>query len=73
VRTIAYVDGFNLYFGVLRNSPHRWINLQRLVEMHLMPHNQLIRIKYFTKVKRYILQASPSELCRRRAVRENTH
>jgi hypothetical protein len=68
--------------------------------MHLMPHNQLIRIKYFTaklhprpsepdaplrqavylralatlpKVKRYILQASPSELCRRRAVRENTH
>ena len=48
MRTIAYVDGFNLYFGALRKTPHRWLNLQRLVELHLMPHNQLIGIKYFT-------------------------
>ena len=48
MRTIAYVDGFNLYFGALRKTPHRWLNLQRLVELHLMPHNQLVGIKYFT-------------------------
>lgn len=48
MRTIAYVDGFNLYFGSLRKTPHRWLNLQRLIELHLMPHNQLVGIKYFT-------------------------
>ena len=47
MRTIAYVDGFNLYFGALRHTPHRWIDLQRLVKLHLMPRNQLIGIKYF--------------------------
>ena len=48
MRTIAYVDGFNLYFGALRNTPHRWLNLQRVIELHLMPRNELIGIKYFT-------------------------
>ena len=32
MRTIAYVDGFNLYFGALRKTPHRWLDLQRLIE-----------------------------------------
>ncbi len=48
MRTIAYVDGFNLYFGALRKTPHRWLNLQRLIELHLKPQNQLVGIKYFT-------------------------
>ncbi len=48
MRTIAYVDGFNLYFGALRKSPHRWLNLQRLIELHLMQHHVLLGIKYFT-------------------------
>lgn len=48
MRTIAYVDGFNLYFGALRKTPYRWLNLQRLLELHLKPLNQLIGIKYFT-------------------------
>jgi len=48
VRTIAYVDGFNLYFGALRKTPHRWLNLRRLIELHLMPHNRLVGIKCFT-------------------------
>ena len=24
IRTIAYVDGFNLYYGSLKNTPHKW-------------------------------------------------
>lgn len=48
MRTIAYVDGFNLYFGALRKASHRWLDLQRLIELHLKPQNQLIGIKYFT-------------------------
>src|SRR5450432_213067 len=48
VRTIAYVDGFNLSFGSLRKKPHRWLDLQRLIGLHLKPQNQLVGIKYFT-------------------------
>jgi uncharacterized LabA/DUF88 family protein len=48
MRTIAYVDGFNLYFGALRKTPYRWLNLQRLLELHLQTHNQIVGIKYFT-------------------------
>lgn len=47
MRTIAYVDGFNLYFGSLRRTPYRWLNLQRLIELHLKPHHQIAGIKYF--------------------------
>jgi hypothetical protein len=28
--TYVYVDGFNLYYGVLRRGPHRWLDLERL-------------------------------------------
>lgn len=26
-RTNVYVDGFNLYFGCLKDTPHRWLDL----------------------------------------------
>ncbi len=48
MRTIDYVDGFNLYFGALRRTPHRWLDLKRLVELHLKPHHQIAGIKYFS-------------------------
>ena len=31
--TIVYIDGFNLYSGVLRGSPHKWLDLER----HVIP------------------------------------
>jgi uncharacterized LabA/DUF88 family protein len=49
-RVIAYVDGFNLYFG-LRDSGWRrfyWLNVQRLAQNLLKPSQQLITTKYFT-------------------------
>jgi len=27
VKTIVYVDGYNLYYGLLRKSPHKWLDL----------------------------------------------
>jgi len=47
VRTIVYVDGFNLYFGALRNTPHRWLNLHKLASL-LLPKHTIAEIKYFT-------------------------
>lgn len=49
-RVIAYVDGFNLYFG-LKDSGLRkyyWLNIQQMVEKHLKPHQKLILTRYFT-------------------------
>lgn len=49
-RVFAYIDGFNLYFG-LRQSRWKdlyWLNLQALVLNLLKPGQQLMRTKYFT-------------------------
>ncbi len=45
--TNVYVDGFNLYYGALRNSPYRWLNLETLCQL-LLPKNVIGQIKYFT-------------------------
>jgi hypothetical protein len=47
MKTIVYVDGFNLYYGALRGTPCKWLNLQRLCDL-LLPQNEIIAIKYFT-------------------------
>jgi len=46
-RCLVYIDGFNLYYGSVRGTPHRWLDIQGLFE-RLRPHDDVIRIKYFT-------------------------
>jgi len=53
VSTFVYVDGFNLYYGALRKSPWKWLDLRLLFETILQPHHDILAIKYFTaKVSR---------------------
>jgi uncharacterized LabA/DUF88 family protein len=49
-RVIAYIDGFNLYFGMREAGfdSCRWLNIKLLVEKLLKPHQELIGVKYFT-------------------------
>jgi hypothetical protein len=47
VKVNVYVDGFNLYYGCLKGTPYRWLNLHRLAEL-LLPHDEIHRIRYFT-------------------------
>ena len=49
-RTIVYVDGFNLYFGMMESgfSNCRWLDIRKLIETSLSGNQQLISIKYFT-------------------------
>lgn len=49
-RVIAYVDGFNLYFGMKSKGWRRyyWLNLQELVQNLLKPYQIHKRTKYFT-------------------------
>lgn len=49
-RIIAYVDGFNLYFG-MKEGGHNdtlWLDIQKLVLNLLKPNQELILTKYFT-------------------------
>lgn len=49
-RVIAYVDAFNLYFGLKEKGlkPLCWLNLQKMVQSILKPHQTLECCKYFT-------------------------
>lgn len=43
----AYIDGFNLYNGALRNTPYKWLDLQALSQ-HLRPTDSVSKVKYFS-------------------------
>ena len=49
-RVIAYIDGFNLYFGIKSKGWRRyyWLNPQQLVQNLLKPGQALAFTKYFT-------------------------
>lgn len=47
MRTNVYVDGFNLYYGCLKGTPYRWLDLRALCH-GLFPGHQINRIRYFT-------------------------
>lgn len=48
MRTYIYVDAFNLYYGSLKGTPYRWLDLEALCRRLLKPENDIQRIKYFT-------------------------
>lgn len=49
-RVIAYVDGFNIYFGLRSKGWRRyyWLNIQMLAQNLLKPDQRLLTTKYFT-------------------------
>lgn len=49
-RVIAYIDGFNLYFGLREKGWKRyyWLDLVRLVQSLLKPDQSYVRSHYFT-------------------------
>lgn len=61
LRTRVYVDGYNFYYGVLKCTPYKWLDLLRLFERHILPSIEVraqeqpatsellpLSIKYFT-------------------------
>jgi len=47
VKTILYIDGFNLYYSAVKDTPLKWLNPAALVA-RAFPHNQVVATKYFT-------------------------
>ncbi len=47
MKTNVYVDGFNLYYGSLKDTPYRWLDIAALCA-NILPNNIINRIRYFT-------------------------
>ena len=56
MKTNVYVDGFNLYYRALRDTPFRWLNLCKLAQA-LFPRDTINQVCYFTA----LLDARPSD------------
>lgn len=49
MKTIVYIDGYNLYYGLLRNSPFKWLDLYRLFQDFVLnPTTDLVEVRYYT-------------------------
>ena len=46
-RTNVYIDGFNLYYGAVKGTPYKWLNLAKLCQV-MLPADDIQTIKYFT-------------------------
>lgn len=43
----VYVDGFNLYYGSLKGTSYRWLNLESYLHQEF-PRDTILQIRYFT-------------------------
>lgn len=48
MRTAIYIDGFNLYYGAIKGTPYKWLDLRLLCENILKPHHKIVSIVYCT-------------------------
>lgn len=48
VATYVYVDAFNLYYGAVRGTRYKWLNILELCRRILDPKHDIQKIKYFT-------------------------
>ena len=52
MRTAIYIDGFNFYYGAVKDTEYKWLNPKLLCETILKPYNNIISVTYCTaKVK----------------------
>lgn len=48
MKTIVYVDGYNLYYGLLRRSPYKWLDLYSLFQNHVLQDADVLEVRYYT-------------------------
>ena len=47
-KAIVYIDGYNLYFGLVKGTKYKWLDLWKFAERLLDGHYELVAVKYFT-------------------------
>jgi len=50
MRTYIYIDGFNFYYGAVKDTPYKWLNFKKLFEHLLDSKHEILSIKYFILV-----------------------
>ena len=45
--TIVYIDGFNFYYGAVKGTPNKWVDLEAVCR-RLLPRDDIVKIRYFT-------------------------
>jgi len=50
MRTYIYIDGFNFYYGAVKDTPYKWLDFKKLFKHLLNPKNKIESIKYFTAI-----------------------
>jgi len=55
IRTNVYVDGFNLYYGAVKHTAYKWLNIAEL-SRQVLPGITINRIRYFTA----LVKSNPS-------------
>jgi uncharacterized LabA/DUF88 family protein len=51
LKTIVYIDGYNLYYSLLRNTTYKWLDVVKLLENVIRiqkPSANVVMVKYFT-------------------------
>lgn len=56
MKTNIYIDGFNFYYGCIKGTSYRWLNVGKMCRL-LLPHDHIHRIKYFTA----LVEARPND------------
>ncbi len=46
-QTIVYIDGFNFYYGAIKGTHYKWLNLEALCQ-RLLSGDNIVKIRYFT-------------------------
>lgn len=57
MKTNVYIDGFNLFYGSVKGTPYKWLNVDKMCRQ-LLPTHQINKIKYFTA----LVNARPHDL-----------
>jgi len=48
IATNVYVDGFNLYYGGVKGTPFKWLNIVEMSRRLLRSNHMINRVRYFT-------------------------
>lgn len=49
IRTNVYVDGFNLYYGAVKGTPYKWLDIRKYCEL-AFPKNEIHEVHYCTAI-----------------------
>ena len=68
MKTIVYIDGFNLYYGSLKGTPYKWLDLLAMCQ-RLLPNRSIIMIRYFTALVKSLSQDPQAPVRQRQYLR----